>query len=363
LYPSEEHSRVFEEIFAAVYRRDGLICLTGDPGTGKTVICRRLLEELGDEYHVVVVNTPPKTPEDMTHTLDEALGEMEGDSKIPVAIFDEAQHLDFRCLDHIKFLTNLEKEGGKLIQIILVGQPELEEKLGHKRFVQLEQRIGAKLRLGSLGAKEILPYLTHHLEVAKIARDLQFTRGAARTLFRKTGGVPRLINRIASIAVDLAVEEGKAKIRPSLIRRAELKVSAARGDWQETAQPGFELGRLAALVALLIVSVGALFYTHPEWPSPVDWLYNGKAQATFQPSRFALKAGTFLKREEAENLRAQLSDWGLPSLVVSKDLGDGWVLYQVRLQETYSPEEAESKLDLLRNQGVAGADKISVAGQ
>jgi len=360
LYQSAEHSRVFEEILAAVYRRDGLICLTGEPGTGKTVICRRLLEELGDDYRVVVVNTPPRTPEDMTQTLDEALTEMESDTKIPVVIFDEAQHLDSRCLDHIKFLTNLEKEGGKLLQIILVGQPELEEKLGHKRFIQLEQRIGAKLRLGRLGAKEVLPYLTHHLDVASIYRDLQFTRGAARTLFRKTGGVPRLINRIANITVDFALEVGKAKIRPSLIRRAELKVSAARGDWQETAQLGYGYSRLATLAALLILSAGALFYTHPEWPSLVDRLYNGKAQATFQPSRFSLKAGAFLKREEAEDLRAQLSEWGLPSLVVTKDLGDGWILYQVRLQETYDPAEAESKLELLRGMGIMDSDKIPV---
>jgi len=363
LYPSAEHSRVFEEILAAVYRRDGLICLTGEPGTGKTVICRRLLEELGDDYHVVLVNTPPRTPEDMTQTLDEALTEMENDAKIPVVIFDEAQHLDFRCLDHIKFLTNLEKEGGKLLQIILAGQPELEEKLSHKRFVQLEQRIGAKLRLGRLRAKEVLPYLIHHLEVAHLSAGLAFTRGAARCLYGKTGGVPRLINRIANIAVDLALDGEKTKIRTAMVKKAAVKVSAARGDWQEAAQPGFAYGRLALLMVLLILSAGVLFYTHPEWPAPVDWVYGSKAQATPEPSRFTLKAGVFLKREEAEALRLQLSNWGLPATVVTRDLGEGWVLYQVRLLETYSREEVTNKLDLLRSKGVAGADIISLAAK
>jgi hypothetical protein len=257
----------------------------------------------------------------------------------------------------------LEKEGGKLLQIILAGQPELEEKLGHKRFLQLEQRIGAKLRLGRLRAKEVLPYLIHHLEVAHLSGDLAFTRGAARYLYGKTGGVPRLINRIANIAVDLALDGEKTKIRTAMVKKAAVKVSAARGDWQEAAQPGFAYGRLALLMVLLILSAGVLFYTHPEWPAPVDWVYGGKAQATPEPSRFTLKAGVFLKREEAEALRLQLSNWGLPATVVTRDLGEGWVLYQVRLLETYSREEVTNKLDLLRSKGVAGADIISLAAK
>ena len=109
LYISDQHKRVFEEALSAIKRRDGLICIIGEPGTGKTILCRRLLAELDGDYQVVLVNTPPKTPHEMTETLDAAFGEMEGDSRIPLAVFDEAQHLDFRCLDHVKFLTNLEK--------------------------------------------------------------------------------------------------------------------------------------------------------------------------------------------------------------------------------------------------------------
>jgi len=141
LYASDHHQRVFEETLAAIQRRDGLICVVGDSGTGKTILCRRLLEELNGDFNVVLVNTPPRTPQDMTETLDTAFGDLAGDSKIPLAVFDEAQHLDFRCLDHVKFLTNLDRNAERLLQIVLVGQPELAAKLGHKRFQQLEQRI------------------------------------------------------------------------------------------------------------------------------------------------------------------------------------------------------------------------------
>src|SRR3990172_9138001 len=206
LYISDQHKRVFEETLSAVKRRDGLICIIGEPGTGKSILCRRLLEELNGDFNVVLVHTPPKSPHDITETLDAAFGEMEGDSKIPLAVFDEAQHMDFRCLDHVKFLTNLDRNAEKLLQIVLVGQPELAAKLGHKRFQQLEQRIGAKLKVGPLKKKEVLPYLTHRLAVAGLADEIRFTGPAARYLYRKTSGVPRLINRVANLAVEQAGE-------------------------------------------------------------------------------------------------------------------------------------------------------------
>lgn len=361
LYLSEGHMRVFGEILSAISRRDGLICVTGGPGTGKTIICRRLLEELGDEYNAVVVTTPSKTPQAMTETLDEAFGEMEGDSRIPVAIFDEAQHLDFRCLDHIKFLTNLEKKGEKLLQIVLVGQPELAEKINHKRFTQLEQRIGAKLKLVPLKKREILFYLNHRLAVAGVSEDVRFTKSAARYLYRETAGVPRLINRIANIAVEHALQEGKGKIGAAAVKRAASKVSASRSDWKEAAGSQRLSPRLSVLILLLVLSVGLYNYYNPDWLGSLYGTEHAETRLMPAQPQFALKLGAFLQREQADEFRERLAKEDLKAAVAAKDLGDGWVLYQVRLPGPYTQDEAINVIGHLHRIGIQEVEKLPIS--
>lgn len=359
LYASDHHRRVFEETLAAIRRRDGLICVVGDPGTGKTILCRRLLEELNGDFNVVLVNTPPRTPQDMTETLDTAFHDMEGDSKIPLAVFDEAQHLDFRCLDHVKFLTNLDRNAERLLQIVLVGQPELAAKLGHKRFQQLEQRIGAKLKVGPLKKKEVMPYLTHRLSVAGLADEIRFTGPAARYLHRKTSGVPRLINRIANLAVERAGQRG-GRIGVGQVRQSFLKVTATRDNWITPKKAVFRLGRLSALVLLLVLSLLALLYYNPEWRALVVAEPADKGRSQPASSRFVIKTGTFLVRDQAEELRGQLGKQGFPSAVVERQLGDGWTLYQVRLAGQYSKDESDTIIDLLRTIGVKSVDAVEI---
>ena len=361
LYLSEGHMRVFGEILSAISRRDGLICVTGGPGTGKTIICRRLLEELGDEYNAVVVTTPSKTPQAMTETLDEAFGEMEGDARIPVAIFDEAQHLDFRCLDHIKFLTNLEKKGEKLLQIVLVGQPELAEKINHKRFTQLEQRIGAKLKLVPLKKREILFYLNHRLAVAGVSEDVRFTKSAARYLYRETTGVPRLINRIANIAVEHALQESKGKIGAAAVKRAASKVNASRSDWKEAAGPQRLSPRLSVLILLLVLSVGLYNYYNPDWLSSLYGTEHAETRSNPAQPQFALKLGAFLQREQADEFRERLAKEDLQAAVAAKDLGDGWVLYQVRLPGPYTQDEAINVIGHLHRIGIQEVEKLPIS--
>ncbi|MBI2351079.1 MAG: AAA family ATPase [Deltaproteobacteria bacterium] len=361
LYLSEGHMRVFGEILSAISRRDGLICVTGGPGTGKTIICRRLLEELGDEYNAVLVTTPSKTPQAMTETLDEAFGEMEGDSRIPVAIFDEAQHLDFRCLDHIKFLTNLEKKGEKLLQIVLVGQPELAEKINHKRFTQLEQRIGAKLKLVPLKKREILFYVNHRLAVAGVSEDVRFTKSAARYLYRETAGVPRLINRIANIAVEQALQEGKGKIGAAAVKRAASKVSASRSDWKEAAGPQRLSPRLSVLILLLVLSVGLYNYYNPEWLGSLSGTEHAETRLMPAQPQFALKLGAFLQREQADEFRERLAKEDLKAAVAAKDLGDGWILYQVRLPGPYTQDEAIKIIGHLHRIGIREVEKLPIS--
>jgi len=361
LYISDQHQRVFEEALSAIKRRDGLVCVIGEPGTGKTVLCRRLLEELNGNYNVVFVDTPPGTPRDMTETLDAAFGDMNGDSRIPLAVFDEAQHLDFRCLDHVKFLTNLEKNAERLLQIVLVGQPGLAEKLSHKRFNQLEQRIGAKLRMGPLKKKEVPPYLSHRLTIAGLSGKIRFTHPSASYLYRKTSGVPRLINRIANLAVEDATQRGRGKIGVWQVKQAFSKASATRDDWIARGKPISSFARFSMLILSLVLSVVLLlYYYNPSWRSFVVGESIGNNRPVPLPPQFAVKAGTFLTRDEAEDSRAQLMKQGFSSVIVKKEFGDGWILYQVRLAGRYSKDEADNVMEILRTIGMKSVDAIEI---
>lgn len=360
LYISEQHQRVFDETLSAIKRRDGLICVIGEPGTGKTVLCRRLLEELNGNYNVVFVNTPPGTPYDMTETLDAAFGDVSGDSRIPLAVFDEAQHLDFRCLDHVKFLTNLEKNAERLLQIVLVGQPGLAEKLNHKRFNQLEQRIGAKLRVGPLKKKEVLPYLRHRLTIAGLSGEVRFTHPSARYLYRKTSGVPRLINRIANLAVEDAAQRGRSKIGVRQVKQAFSKVSATRDNWIAPGKSISPFARLSALILPLALSVVLLLYYNPRWRAFVVGESIENSRPVPPPPQFVVKAGTFLTRDEAEDFRAQLVKQGFSSVIVKKEFGEGWILYQVRLAGRYSKDEADNVMEILRTIGMKSVDAIEI---
>jgi general secretion pathway protein A len=362
LYISEQHKRVFNEALSAIKRRDGLICIIGESGTGKTTLCRRLLEEVNGDYNTVLVNTPPATPRDMTETLDAAFGEIEGDSRVPLAVFDEAQHLDFRCLDQVKFLTNLERNAEKLLQIVLVGQPELAEKISHKRFNQLDQRIGAKLVMGPLGKKEVLPYLAHRLSIAGLAEKIHFTPSSARYLRRKTSGVPRLINRIANLTVEHAMRESRRRVGVAQVKKAFSEIKATRDDWTGHKKAYPIWWRLVPGI-LLLVLVGLFLYYQSRWQGFWPGAQIGQAQfrsSSSSPSQFAIKAGNFLVKDQARELRDQLGRQGFPSIVLEKELGDGWVLYQVRLTGRYNKDEAESLMDILRNMGINGIDAVEL---
>ena len=323
------------------------------------------MEELDGDFNVVLVHTPPKSPHDITETLDAAFGEMEGDSKIPLAVFDEAQHLDFRCLDHVKFLTNLEKNTERLLQIILVGQPELAEKLTHKRFNQLEQRIGAKLKVGPLRRKEVLPYLRHRLAIANLSEEVRFTKPSASYLYRKTSGVPRLINRIANLAAEQAIQLGGGRIGVRQVKQAFSKVSATRDNWIAPKDSFAPFLRVSSLVFFLAFSAVLILYYYndnPEWrvSSIRESIGKSRAQPSFSSPHFVVKAGTFLVRDQAEELRDQLGKQGFPSAIAGKELGDGWILYQVRLAGRYTKEEADNIVDILRTIGIKSVDAIEM---
>jgi len=275
----------------------GFVQLTGEVGTGKTTLCRLLLEQLPENTRVALVLNPRLSPIELLETVGEELkldlegrrGSLKGlvdalnaylldayaQGLRVVLIIDEAQNLSAEALEQVRLLTNLETPTQKLLQIILLGQPELRNLLAREDLRQLAQRITARYHLTPLSADETEAYVRHRLNVAGCQR-FPFTRLALRRLHTHAGGVPRLINVIA----DRALVAGYAK---SLNQIGEREVDAAAA---EALPPKMirTLRRLrpAWLIGLLLLALLAAFLLWPR--APVPELSPDEAEATSEES-------------------------------------------------------------------------------
>jgi general secretion pathway protein A len=222
LYMSERHREALAHLLYGIGEGGGFVVLTGEVGTGKTTICRCLLKQLPPDVDVAVVLNPKLTAVELLATLcDELRLPYPPDTtsikvfvdtlyrhvldahelgRRTVLIIDEAQNLSTEALEQVRLLTNLETTKQKLLQVILIGQPELATALDRPDLRQLAQRVTARYHLHSLSPRETNAYITHRLEVAG-RRETIFRPSAIREVHRLSGGVPRLINVICDRAL------------------------------------------------------------------------------------------------------------------------------------------------------------------
>jgi general secretion pathway protein A len=229
----------------------GFVQLTGEVGTGKTTLCRCLLEQVPAECHVALVLNPLMTPNELLATICEELEVdttgMVGSNKLMVdalnaylleqhaqgrrvvVVIDEAQNLSPEALEQVRLLTNLETAKHKLLQMVLLGQPELRALLQRQDLRQLAQRITARYHLAPLQQQETAAYVLHRMKVAGALRN-PFSRSALRALHRRSGGVPRLINIIADRALAAAYAREAAQVSAPMVNQAadEVQPSEAR---------------------------------------------------------------------------------------------------------------------------------------
>jgi general secretion pathway protein A len=224
-YPATSHERVLARLQEAVADSQGLALLTGEPGTGKTLLCHRLLEKLGAEITSAFVTNTHLA--DRTGLLQailydlmvpyEGRGEQElrlgltefllhnfGKGRGAVLVVDEAQHLSPDLLEELRLLGNLEAGHGKALQVVLVGQPSLLETLRRPGLAAFCQRLEVRLRLEPLGLHEAADYLAHHVRVAGGRPKDLFSEEALEVLARGTKGVPRLLNQAGHQSLALA---------------------------------------------------------------------------------------------------------------------------------------------------------------
>jgi type II secretory pathway predicted ATPase ExeA len=242
LFLSERHAEALAHLVYGINEAGGFIQLTGEVGTGKTTVVRSLLAQAPKHAEIALILNPRMTPAEFLLAICEELGiavpaasanslkdlvdllsrhllRAHADGKRIVLVVDEAQNLAPEVLEQVRLLTNLETETQKLLQIILIGQPELRELLARTELRQLAQRITGRYHLDPLSGDEAAAYVRHRLRVAGSTREI-FTNGALREVQRLSGGVPRLINIICDRALLGAFTEDRHVASASVVRRA-----------------------------------------------------------------------------------------------------------------------------------------------
>jgi general secretion pathway protein A len=277
LFMSERHGEALAHLVYGVTESGGFIQLTGEVGTGKTTLVRTLLQNrLPENADVAVVLNPRLSTLEFLETICEELGilrpEYKGSIKALVdalnkqllhayaegrrviLVVDEAQNLSRDVLEQVRLLTNLETSKQKLLQIILIGQPELRDLLSRDDLRQLAQRITGRYHLEPLTRDETAQYIEHRLRVAGALGEV-FDNGAKREVFRLTDGVPRLINVICDRALLGAYSRELRRVNRRLIRRAaaEIKGIPYAVPWLRWALP--------VIAAVAVVIIGASFWS------------------------------------------------------------------------------------------------------
>ncbi|HET7697141.1 MAG TPA: AAA family ATPase [Vicinamibacterales bacterium] len=292
LFKSASHASAYELLQYAIRRREGFVVITGDIGTGKTTLCRALLEQIDRRTFTALVLNPFLAEEDLlrvvlqefgvvsreeikrgrlarvskaelVETLNEFLLSLRSIGAQALLILDEAQNLPMPVLEQIRILSNLETDKEKLLQIILVGQSNLKDLLRRPELRQLDQRVAIRYDLKPLTAEETAAYVRHRLSVAGGGTAAAFTSTALARVHRYTAGIPRLINLLCDRALLTAYSAHAGRIVPAFVRSAAESLEIERPSrslrgWVRERFAGFAAG--VTLAAVLGAGAAAMWH-------------------------------------------------------------------------------------------------------
>ncbi len=267
------HKEAIQVLSTALKTGEGFIKVTGEVGTGKTLICRKLLNDLPKDFVTAYIPNPYLSPQELrravaselnvsltdhsdqqefTQRIQQRLIHIHQQNKGVVLIIDEAQALPVESIEALRLITNLETESRKLLQVVLFGQPELDEKLALPELRQLKQRITFSYCLSLMDSDQVYQYVKHRLMVAGYRGVDLFDPSACKALFKASKGTPRIVNVLCHKALMLSYGEGKQLVEKKHLRMAIEDTEAAdapsAGVWKYLA------------ASLLVVSVGVAGY-------------------------------------------------------------------------------------------------------
>lgn len=338
LFLSQRHREALSALLYGIKERKGFILLTGEIGSGKTTICRALVHELRSEnIRLALILNPGLSEIELLKTINDEfqipsfydtkkglidalnrflIAESEKGNNVAL-IIDEAQNLEPSLLEQIRLLSNLETENSKLIQIVLIGQPELNETLSLTQLEQLNQRISVRFHIAPLSDQEMLAYIKHRLFVARAKIDIEFTPGALKLAFHATRGIPRKINVLCDRALLACYVDSTYTVDDKIMQQA---ISEVLGDEPMAApvkrQPlavtrkaasaarvllsrraAIAAGATAAIMTLVAVAVAVgirianIKATDTEGPRPATLAYQGKGVPSNPGTMIARDAG------------------------------------------------------------------------
>jgi general secretion pathway protein A len=297
------HREALAHLLYGIEQGEGFIQIVGQVGTGKTTLCRTLLERIGSEAEIAYIFNPSRTEvellasinrefslptaarsrSELVEELNRFLLAKKSQGRPVLLVVDEAQNLEPEVLEQVRLLSNLETDREKLLQIVLIGQPELEENLARAELRQLRQRITVRWNLTPFDRREVGEYLKHRLKVGgRDGADL-FDARAVRRLYRLSGGVPRVINAIADRALLAGYSKGARRIDARTVQRAAHELAGSElGDLRGPL--GLRAGVAGALVCLGVV-IG--FLASAWWP--LAWASGDDPAAALGPQLAAVE--------------------------------------------------------------------------
>jgi len=267
------HVEAMQVLLNALRQGEGFIKVTGEVGTGKTLICRKLLNEIPKGFCVAYIPNPYLSPaelrwavavelglkfaanidqQQLTQMLQQHLLGLSAQGKAVVLILDEAQALPDESLEALRLLTNLETERRKLIQVVLFGQPELDQRLGGDKFRQLRQRISFSYTLRSMTLGEVTHYIEHRCQVAGYQGTPLFNAAGVKRIFSASRGIPRLVNILCHKSLLLSFGCGERTTNNK-------HIGGAIKDTIDANQLNFK--RLFSLMSLSVVVIGVVIYS------------------------------------------------------------------------------------------------------
>lgn len=404
LYRSESHDVALQQVWQAIRRKEGFIVLTGDIGTGKTTLCRTLLEQFDQTTFTALILNPFLSVEELLREVlisfgvvsKEALktGRLAAASKhelvrtlhdfllslVPlhgsaVLIIDEAQHLSTDVLEEIRVLSNLETNDQKLLQIVIVGQLNLLDVLHKAELRQLDQRISIRCSLKALTREEVEAYVTHRLWVARGSTSVTFTPKAFDLVHAMSGGVPRMINLMCDRALMVGCEKQTSRISEEHVVAAagqlglevpKNKIKGERATPATTQASKRTLALAATLIILALIGTVVWFLGNPlellgtvtnptvrqpatrQLPAPVITM-TGPAEMPAPavvpppvPGSFSVLVGTYDSLRQAQQAEARIRDLKLEPYVIDIVMAPEDVQRRILIGRFATREEAEA---------------------
>ena len=361
IHRSDPYLWAFEQVTTGVRQREGLILVTGEAGTGKTLLCRTLLSRLSDHHTISIVLDPcvsfeelllqvlqdfgvllPHTPgvqglrrHDLIAMLHRFLASLIPMNTTAVLVIDEAQHLHPEILEQLRLLSNCESDRAKLLQIVLVGTPELDQLCRSPHMRHLDQRIARRCQLRPLQRREVADYIESRLNAGGFSAD-EFSASAARAVAALSDGVPRTINLLCERSMDIARRRGVSPINVSIVRAAGRQL-------------GMPLRRMWLVNRRAAVVAAALLVPPATWLCASQGLHVTHAAAVSVDARAADDQTAAVASASVAAVRADVPLTPDDAVVGTLALADGFTIQVAAYRE---PNLAAAVIQQLRAAGL-----------